>query len=224
MKWATCVCTCPRAAPSTRGSWGHSCGWAWPWRGTGTCIRTRDCTRVTWHVSPPGGVPAEGVVLQHGGETLRLRGFYPQAGEGGEAGQDTCHMLSLYTCHTTHYNHTRVTWSCWCPPPCPRERGAAPGARRGWWWPAGAASAPSARRRAGSCTYRVSHNWVFTLFWLFSRLPELVQRSILPFFNSPGDVDSKTHLTFLLTSKIDQVTAQNVRQTGFWKCNFDGRF
>ena len=34
-------------------------------------------------------------------------------------------------------------------------------------------------------------------------------------FNSPGDVDSKTHLTFLITSKIDQVTAQNVRQTGF---------
>ena len=34
-------------------------------------------------------------------------------------------------------------------------------------------------------------------------------------FNSPGDKDSKTHLTFLLTSKIDQVTEQNVRQTGY---------
>ena len=64
-------------------------------------------------------------------------------------------------------------------------------------------------------TYRVSHNWVFTLFWLFSQLPELLQRSILPFFNSPGDEDSKTHLTFLPTSKIDQVTEQNVRQIGF---------
>ena len=63
--------------------------------------------------------------------------------------------------------------------------------------------------------YRVSHNWVFTLFWLFSQLPELLQRSILPFFNSPGDEDSKTHLTFLPTSKIDQVTEQNVRQIGF---------
>ena len=52
-------------------------------------------------MSPPGGVPAEGVVLQHGGETLRLRGFYPQAGEGGQAVQDTCHMLSLHTCHVS---------------------------------------------------------------------------------------------------------------------------
>ena len=34
-------------------------------------------------------------------------------------------------------------------------------------------------------------------------------------FNSPGDEDSKTHLTFLPTSKIDQVTEQNVRQIGF---------
>ena len=63
--------------------------------------------------------------------------------------------------------------------------------------------------------YRVSHNWVFTLFCLFSRLLVLIQRFILPFFNSPGDNDSKTHLTFLPMSKIDQVTEQNVRQTGF---------
>ena len=63
--------------------------------------------------------------------------------------------------------------------------------------------------------YRVSHNWVLTLFCLFSRLPVLVQTFILPFFNSPGDVDSKTHLTFLPTSKIDQVTEQNVRQPWF---------
>ena len=63
--------------------------------------------------------------------------------------------------------------------------------------------------------YRVSHKQVPTLCWLFSRLPVLVQRFILPFFNSPGDDDSKTHLTFLPTSKIDQVTEQNVRQTGF---------
>ena len=42
-------------------------------------------------------------------------------------------------------------------------------------------------------TDRVSHKWFSTLFWLFSRLPEFLQRSILPFFNSPGDKDSKTH-------------------------------
>ena len=36
-------------------------------------------------------------------------------------------------------------------------------------------------------------------------------RFILPFFNSPGDNDSKTHLTF--EPRIDQVTAQNMRQT-----------
>ena len=54
--------------------------------------------------------------------------------------------------------------------------------------------------------YRVSHNWVLTLFCLFSQLPELVQTFILPFYNSPGDVDSKTHLTFHPMSKIYQVT------------------
>ena len=30
-----------------------------------------------------------------------------------------------------------------------------------------------------------------------------------------GDIDSKTHLSFLLMSKIDQVKAQNMRQTGY---------
>ena len=63
--------------------------------------------------------------------------------------------------------------------------------------------------------YRVSHNWVLTLVCLFSRLPVLVQTFILPFCNSPGDVDSKAHLTFHPMSKIDQVTEQNVRQTEF---------
>ena len=68
----------------------------------------------------------------------------------------------------------------------------------------------------GYClSYRVSHNWVLTLFCLFSQLHMLIQRFILPFFNSPGDDDSKTHLPFLPTSKIYQVTEQNVRQTGF---------
>ena len=38
-----------------------------------------------------------------------------------------------------------------------------------------------------------------TLFWLFSWLQELVQMSILPFFNSRGDENSKTPLTFLPT-------------------------
>ena len=65
------------------------------------------------------------------------------------------------------------------------------------------------------CRYRVSHNWVLTLFCLFSQLPMLIQRFILPFFNSPGDDDSKTHLTFLPISKIDQVTEQNVEQPWF---------
>ena len=49
-------------------------------------------------------------------------------------------------------------------------------------------------------------------FCLFSRLPMIIQRFILPFFNSPGDGGSKTHLTFLPISKIDQVTEQNVEQ------------
>ena len=52
-------------------------------------------------------------------------------------------------------------------------------------------------------------------FACFSRLPVLIQRFILPFFNSPGDEDSKTHLTFHPMSKIDQVTEQNVRQPWF---------
>ena len=70
--------------------------------------------------------------------------------------------------------------------------------------------------RKGPTTYRVSRNWVFTLFWLFSRLPVLVQRFILPFFNSPGDNDSKTNLTFLPTSKIEHgATKFNVKQLPF---------
>ena len=44
----------------------------------------------------------------------------------------------------------------------------------------------------------------------------LVQRFILPFFNSPGDEDSKTHLTFLPTSKIEHgATKFNVKQLPF---------
>ena len=31
-------------------------------------------------------------------------------------------------------------------------------------------------------------DWVFTLFWLFSQIPAFIERSILPFFNSPGDI------------------------------------
>ena len=37
-------------------------------------------------------------------------------------------------------------------------------------------------------------------------LTVLVERIILPLFNGPADEDSKTHLTFLPTLKIDQVT------------------
>ena len=57
----------------------------------------------------------------------------------------------------------------------------------------------------GPSTYRVSHNWVFTLFWLFSRLPVLVQMFILPFFNSPGDDNSKTHLTFWYIQSLSKL-------------------
>ena len=45
----------------------------------------------------------------------------------------------------------------------------------------------------------------FHLVLVFSQLPVLVQRIILLLFDSPGDEFSKTHLTFLPTSKNDQV-------------------
>ena len=54
-------------------------------------------------------------------------------------------------------------------------------------------------RSAHSTLYRVSHNWVLTLFCLFYLLPMLIQWFILSLFNSPGDDDSKTHLTFIPT-------------------------
>ena len=63
--------------------------------------------------------------------------------------------------------------------------------------------------------YRVSSKTVCTPILLFSRVPEHIQKNFWPFFNSPGDEDFKTHLTFLPTWKIDLVTEQNVRQTGF---------
>ena len=72
--------------------------------------------------------------------------------------------------------------------------------------------------------YRVSSKTVYTVILLFSRVPYHIQKNFWPFFNSPGDEDFKTHLTLLPRWKIDQVTAQNVRQTGFWKYHFDGRF
>ena len=65
--------------------------------------------------------------------------------------------------------------------------------------------------------YRVSSKTVCTSILLFSWVTEHIQKNFWPFFNSPEDEDFKTHLTFLPTWKIDQVTAQNVRQTGFWK-------
>ena len=40
----------------------------------------------------------------------------------------------------------------------------------------------------------------------------LIQRFLLPFFNSPGDDDFKTYLTFLPISKFDHITEQNVEQ------------
>ena len=72
--------------------------------------------------------------------------------------------------------------------------------------------------------YRVSSKTVCTSILLFSRVPEYIQKNFWPFFNSPGDEDFKTHLTFLPTWKIDLVTEQNVRQTGFWEYHFNGRF
>ena len=70
----------------------------------------------------------------------------------------------------------------------------------------------------------MSSKTVYTVILLFSRVPYHIQKNFWPFFNSPGDEDFKTHLTLLPRWKIDQVTAQNVRQTGFWKYHFDGRF
>ena len=72
--------------------------------------------------------------------------------------------------------------------------------------------------------YRVSSKTVCTPILLFSRVPEHIQKNFWPFFNSPGDEDFKTHLTFLPMWKIDLVTEPNVRQTGFWKYHFNGRF
>ena len=75
-----------------------------------------------------------------------------------------------------------------------------------------------------SQVYRVSSKTVCTPILLFSRVPEHIQKNFWPFFNSPGDEDFKTHLTFLPMWKIDLVTEPNVRQTGFWKYHFNGRF
>ena len=65
---------------------------------------------------------------------------------------------------------------------------------------------------------------VYTLDFVISQILDKVQRKFRPFSYSPGDADSKIDLTFLLTWKNDQVTAQNVKQTEFWKYYFDGRF
>ena len=64
-------------------------------------------------------------------------------------------------------------------------------------------------------TYRVSHKSVFTLFQLFSQVLEHIQWNFSQPLDSPRNFDSETHLTFHPTLNIDQVTAQNVRQTGF---------
>ena len=64
--------------------------------------------------------------------------------------------------------------------------------------------------------YRVSHITGPTLFSLFSRVLEHIQSNFSKPLDSPQNFDSETHLTFHFTWKIDQVTAQNVRQTGFW--------
>ena len=44
--------------------------------------------------------------------------------------------------------------------------------------------------------YRVSHNTVPTLFLLFSRVQEHIQRNFLWPSDSPQNFDFKTHLTF----------------------------
>ena len=48
-----------------------------------------------------------------------------------------------------------------------------------------------------SALYRVSSKTVCTSILFFSRVPEHIQKNFWPFFNSPGDEDFKTHLTFL---------------------------
>ena len=47
--------------------------------------------------------------------------------------------------------------------------------------------------------YRVSQKSVYTFVFVISQLLDKVQRKFGQFFNSPGDADSKTDLTFLLT-------------------------
>ena len=67
--------------------------------------------------------------------------------------------------------------------------------------------APGGNRREESASqvgttivmYRVSSKTVCTSILLFSRVPEYIQKNFWPFFNSPGDEDFKTHLTFLPT-------------------------
>ena len=52
-------------------------------------------------------------------------------------------------------------------------------------------------------------------FAFFLGLPYSYRGSFYHFSTAQETTIPKTHLTFLLTSKIDQVTAQNVRQTVF---------
>ena len=63
--------------------------------------------------------------------------------------------------------------------------------------------------------YRVSQKSDFTLFLLFSRVLQHIQRNFIPFFNSPGNEDFKTHHTFVFMLRFDQITVQNGRQTRF---------
>ena len=47
-----------------------------------------------------------------------------------------------------------------------------------------------------TCSYRVSHKSVYTLFLLISQVLEHIQRNFWPLFNSPGNLLHYSHLNF----------------------------
>ena len=116
--------------------------------------------------------------------------------------------------HTSPQSSQHCPW-CWCLPPLGKDT---------WQFLHVPCWLPTSELSTHYCLYRVSSKTVYTVILLFSRVPYHIQKNFWPFFNSPGDEDFKTHLTLLPRWKIDQVTAQNIRQTWFWKYHFDGRF
>ena len=204
-----------------------------------TCLKL--CPQPT---SPPAHQPTI-TRLQHSSRENLGDGSinYPHSREGTR--NITLHFLSFVHCTTANeetrllmfymycigntfrYTLTPCAWVCRCPggmascKPCPRWSARWCGTP--WWcWPRGRSRMsrrhcnPETSHGQGLCVrYRVSHEWVSTLFSLFSRLSALIQRIVLHFFNSSGNEYSNTHLAFHPSLKIYQITVQNLRQTGF---------